>query len=275
MRSRQLEPSTFDSKPQLRILLIGKTLESTGGLFSAANHEVIQITSDAAVKLLRRQTFDVAVAIHPSESYLAALQAAAPQTLAIIVASSEPSETALPRYCQTLADDYLNLTGATPEYAIWILSRAIQRRQLLIDAQQFRASQSKEENCHAAIHQVRALRAAMLEDSDCSLAHPPAWLVSKLNELLKAYVVSVSEDLNGEIESFVDGLLQSGVTVHETLMAHSFATEEILLGLGNRPGWHTLGRSQILAHRLTMLFLESLKPNGDPAGIGLVADQVI
>ena len=115
----------------------------------------------------------------------------------------------------------------------------------------------------------------MLEHTESTSARPPEWLVAKLNDLLKVYVVSVSSNLHSEIESFVEGLLQSGVTIHETLMAHSLATEQILLGLGNRPGWHALGRSQILAYQLTMFFLASVKPDRDSTSMEWYEDAFV
>jgi len=271
LKSGPLEELTIESTPQLRIVLISDSLEGRAyrSLFELQNSELVYTTSDEAAKLLRQQSFDVAVAFDSDTTYLGALRSTAPQSLAIVAAGRESADVAAMQFCKTLADEYICLADTTSDHAKWILLRAVERRQLLIDAQQLRTTrtQTLDEDYHAAIHQVRALRATMLEQPEVTTTHPPEWLVAKLNELLKVYVVSISSELHDDVESFVEGLVQSGVTLHETLMAHSMATEQILLRLGHRPGWHALGRSQILAYQLTMFFLRSLKPSSNSSGI--------
>jgi hypothetical protein len=38
----------------------------------------------------------------------------------------------------------------------------------------------------------------------------------------------------------------------EALSAHTLAAEKLVLGLGNRPAWHILGRANLLAYELIM-----------------------
>ncbi len=270
LKPRPSKQLAIASGMQLRILLICETVDETPhtGLFRFENCETVKTTFNDAVKLLRHQSFDVAIAMVPNPTQLHALRAGAPENLAIVAAGPEPVETAAVQFCQSLADEYLCLTTLNLEHVKWTVHRAVERRQLLLDALQLRSArtQSRDEDYHAAIHQVRALRSAMLEHPESTPTHPPEWLIAKLSDLLKAYVVSVSSSLHGEVETFVEGLSQSGVTMHETLMAHSLATEQILLGIGNRPGWHAFGRSQILALQLTMFFFKSSKPDGELSG---------
>jgi len=58
----------------------------------------------------------------------------------------------------------------------------------------------------------------------------------------------------------VQRLDKSEVTLPETLMAHTVATETLVLGLGSRPAWHVLSRANLMAYELMMQMSPMFSP---------------
>lgn len=255
----------------MRILDIGDVPENKADrktlLGQWADRLEITVASPAlALELLRKQMFDVALVWHShqldSVTYLPTLRTVAPESLGVVVLETDLgtlSSDALQSACLAAGSDgYLGLRESS-DVLCWRIHRAVERRQLLCHAQLWSTHQSKtrQEDHHEAIHQVRSLRAILLDNDATS--QPPEWLVDKFAELLRAYVVAVSGDLADEVGQLVSGLKQSGVTQCEALMAHSVATEQLVISIGPRPGWHMLGRSQMLAYEVMLQYSRDLQ----------------
>ena len=249
----------------LRVLLIGNAANSLADSELrnrlTACLEVTVSPPAAAIKLLRERAFDAAIVVHndglDAVAYLPTMFAVGGENLAIVIAGERPSFEMEVRCFEAEADAYYCQTGSSVDLLFWHLHRAVERKGLVHDARQWltHQEQAREQDHYAAVHQVRSLRSVLLDrDAD---PHPPQWLVKKLGELLRAYVVSVSGDLADEVRLLVGILEQSGVILNEVLMAHSVATEQLVIGLGNRPAWHVLGRSQMMAYELLMHFSKS------------------
>ena len=64
-----------------------------------------------------------------------------------------------------------------------------------------------------------------------------------MEDLLRAYLIAVADELPDEVAQRVDSLRQSGVTLDEVLLAHSVATERLLVNIGSRSGWLSWGEA--------------------------------
>jgi hypothetical protein len=89
---------------------------------------------------------------------------------------------------------------------------------------------------------------------------PPSWLVDDLGELLKIHVMAGVGSLRAEVVDLVARLQACHVTVREALLAHNVAVEELVAGQGNRGTWHILGRANLLAYEMMLVFAETSCP---------------
>ena len=219
-------------------------------------------TLESAMTLLRQEQFDVVILHHEvgkldAVAALAPIRAASPDYLAIVVIGDKPNSEMTAVCMERSADAYYSRNETDVRTLLWGLARASERQRLLREANGYQQAleQKAAQHHQEAIHQLRSLRAVLVEHciemSDCDPC-PPAWLVEHFLELLRNYVVSGTGNLRDEVSQLVDRLEHSEVTLAEALSAHAQAAEELVLGLGNRPAWHILGRGNLLAYELVM-----------------------
>lgn len=220
--------------------------------------ETSELNLQQAAKRLRQQSFDLAVieistALDPFQC-IPLLQELGSENMAIVVLGMDTDAKDEADFLAADVDGFVDLTRTTMEQIQWTIVRAVERRKLLTESQRSLSQQAqrRQQDALAAVHHVRAMRGVLL-DSSCD-ARPPDWLVKKFDEVLRAYVVSAADDWTDEISQLVAGFTNCGVTLCDALMAHSLATEELLLSQGQRPGRRISERSQILAYAIVVQF---------------------
>lgn len=221
-------------------------------------------TLEAAMTLLRQESFDVVILHHEvgkldAVAGLAPIRAASPDYLAVVVMGEEGNADMTAHCLENAADAYYCRRETDVRTLLWGLARAAERQRLLRDAHTYQqALETKAKQHHQeALHQLRSQRSVLvdhfaLSGDEVDGACPPPWLVNHFTDLLRIYVVSGTGTLREEVSELVDRLEHSEVTLAEALMAHTLAAEELVLGLGNRPAWHILGRANLLAYELIM-----------------------
>ena len=215
----------------------------------------------SAMKLLREQIFDVVILHHDEQlnalEAIGLVRAAAPDHLAIIVMGERPSNDMTAQCMDASADAYVCRTSTDVRTLLWTLARAAERqsmiREVLESREAFRQHQTQQHQ--DAISQLRSQRSVLLEHIALSMdvdPCPPEWLVDKLLEMLRLMVVSGTGKLHDEVEILVARLEHSEVTLIEALSASYLAAEQLILGLGSRPAWHIVGRTNMLVLELTL-----------------------
>ena len=220
--------------------------------------EVTFADASSSFELLRRQVFEVAVVTDQKQGQALRIVPMVldlgPDNLAVVVVGEGASARTEVEFLSVDADAYHSTTQSHSELLRWKVARAVERRHLMSRAAKWSSEQARlrQEDSHAAVHLVRTLRSQLLETS--TPAQPPIWLTNKFLELLRAFVVSAATNMDAELSQLVDGLLTSRVSLNEALMAHSLATEQLLLGMGRRSGKRLSERSQTLAYALIARF---------------------
>lgn len=256
-------PTKFPETDGLRVLFVRDAAcelpeeQQVAAIFDDC-FDVTKACANTAMKLIRQQVFEVAIVRDSMElaatDFVPMLLEVGPEDLAVVVVGDRLPVEFEPLCLALDVDAYQCLRYANAELLRWKIHRAVERRRMAAHSQRWTSQQAKrsQEESQDAIHHVRALRGFLLETD--APARPPEWLVRKFLELLRAYVVSLAVDWNDELAQLVDGLRRSHVSLCEALMAHSLATEQLLLGMGRRPGRRVLDRSQMLAYALVVQF---------------------
>lgn len=289
MQQRSLTETPYgDLPPAMRILFVSETGNSNQWFAeclstdSALDIQLETVAMDAVWSRLREEAFDCLV-LHddasPQElsatqessrtekgtatqdewdivSIIDLIRTTAAANMAIVVLGSAAVETKLAACLEASADAYLCQSSTNARALLWTLARASERQRMLTENATLRhkLQQHSGHDHQQALHQIRAQRGLLVEHVDESQTdpHPPAWLVDRLFELLRIYVVTGSGRLREDVAQLVEPLEQCEVTLAETLMAHCAATQRLVQGLGNRPAWHILGRANLLAYELVM-----------------------
>lgn len=217
---------------------------------------------ESAMALLRQEVFEAVIVQHqPGKldaiAAIGAIRAASPDFLAMVVIGEQPEEEMMAVCFDASADAYICKGTTDVRTLLWVLARAGERQRLLRESHESRTAlqQQRAQQHQKAIHQLRSQRSLLLEHiaiSSSADPHPPSWLVEHFLDLLRIFVVSGTGTLRDEVTQLVANLEDSEVTLAEALTAHTLATENLILGLGNRPAWHILGRANLLAYELVM-----------------------
>lgn len=223
--------------------------------------EVTYVSPREGLEIARKQAFDAAVLLRCNRfdalGYLAMLRATGASEFATLMATHEVDPDFEAECCRRDADGCAMGCPGAPGWFECQLQRAVERNQFRSAASHWDSHQKrmKQVDQRAAIHQIRAIRGVLLEGMAVGTnPTPPSWLTDRLEGILRAYVVSVGSDVSDEVQSMVCSLQKSGITQCEALLAHSVATERLMLSLGNRPGSHVLNRSQLLAFEMMTHF---------------------
>lgn len=259
--------------PLLRVLEIsarGETSESDSHNWLAeclANDSAMDIklepaTLTSAMTLLRQEVFDVVIVHHlpghvDAMAAIGPIRTSSPDCLAVVVVGDESASSMSALCLEATADAYFCRGETDVRTLLWGLARASERQRLLRECRSLQESvaQQKSRQHQEAIHQLRAQRSLLVEHfvaTEQHDPHPPAWLTECFLELLRIYVVTGTGNLRDEVTQLAGRLELCEVTLAEALTAHTLAAEEMVLGLGNRPAWHILGRANLLAYELVM-----------------------
>jgi DNA-binding NarL/FixJ family response regulator len=252
----------------MRVLYIA-TRQRTGGWLAeafaadSASKVVLEeaVGMAAGMARLRDEVFDAVLVSHESDE-LNALDliegyrtGGANDPIVVLGTQSEQEMAAL---CHEVgADAYVCVHTATTRNLIWVVARAVQRRQLVCEnqrltlAEQARMQREHEESAHL-LQQQRAL----LEDSEnhdpCNPSELlpthflPAELIQHYRELLRTYVIMGSGNLATELKRLAELFVAAGLSARQTLHLHLHVLEELVHGLGSRSTRHVMIRADLL-----------------------------
>jgi DNA-binding response OmpR family regulator len=181
------------------------------------------------------------------------------------------------------ADAYLCVNTTTTRTLLWAAARAIERHELsrenrrLLQADRQRLHQEHLEadrllaEQRALISDLESLTsnrevtsagspdASALQSRSSQPSLPPTTnqstvaavrlpdnLVAHYRELLRAYVIMGSGNLNGDMQELALLLVNTGTTPQQTMLLHLQVLEELVRGLGSRSARHVMTRADLL-----------------------------
>ncbi|HJS07294.1 MAG TPA: hypothetical protein VJ809_06520 [Pirellulales bacterium] len=257
---------------------------------------------------LRDEVFDLVLVAHePGEldalELIEGLRASGhDEPILVLGVASEQEMTAL---CYEVgADAYLCVNTTTTRTLLWAAARAIERHELLRENR--RLVQADRQRLHqehleadrllaeqrALISDLESLTSQQeLESADALKTHSPQShlappgrdaddqqpfapgrlpenLVAHYRELLRAYVIMGSGNLNGDMQELAELLVGTGITPQQTMLLHLQVLEELVRGLGSRSARHVMTRADLLVLEIMIhlaegyrdRFLERLHP---------------
>lgn len=214
----------------------------------------------------------------------------------IVLGAQPPQDVEVLAY-EVGADAYCCVAQTTTRSLLWTFARAIERHTLirenrrLLQAERQRLQQEHQEaerllsQQRALVEELEALRdgeappqpqtgllgAGLSLDgegarelfSSSHLAHLPASLPPQLvhhyREILRAYVIMGSGNLNQEMASLADLLCAAGVGGREAMQLHVFVLEELVHGLGSRSARHVMNRADLLVLEILIHLVENYR----------------
>jgi DNA-binding response OmpR family regulator len=203
------------------------------------------------------------------------------EPILVLGVASEQEMTAL---CYEVgADAYLCVNTTTTRTLLWAAARAIERHELLRENRRLvQADRQRLHQEHLEADRLLAEQRALICDleslkSERELETPdgprsdampsrakqpppatasdpgalsagrlPANLESHYRELLRAYVIMGSGNLNGDMQELADLLVGTGTTPQQTMLLHLQVLEELVRGLGSRSARHVMTRADLL-----------------------------
>jgi len=234
---------------------------------------------------LRDEVFDMVLVAHePGEldalELIEGLRASGhDEPILVLGVASEQEMTAL---CYEVgADAYLCVNTTTTRTLLWAAARAIERHELLRENRRLlQADRQRLHQEHVEADRLLAQQRALISDLE-SLTfdsepeksaneratplrskpqpQPPAAgrstpaaqrlpdnLVAHYRELLRAYVIMGSGNLNGDMQELAELLVGTGITPQQTMLLHLQVLEELVRGLGSRSARHVMTRADLL-----------------------------
>lgn len=259
---------------RMRVLFITGTCRTGGWLAKAfASDSASDVQMDEAVGVaaglarLREEVFDAVLIGHEGDGLdaldlLDAIRTGSCEEQPIIVlgAQSEQEMTAL---CyEAGGDDYVCVNSTTTRTLIWKVGRAVERHRLIDENRRFNNEhrhrlQLEHDEAARLLSQQRALIEGLEDLCDesrdpdskseqCACPDLPTKLVAHYRELLRAYVIMGSGNLNHEMNQLAEMLTSAGVTASQAMLLHLHVLEEMVLGLGSRSARHVMNRADLL-----------------------------
>ncbi len=174
-----------------------------------------------------------------------------------LVVLGDASETELAPLCfEVGADAYVSVPSGTARGLLWLIARAIERRQLqrenrrLLQAQRHRLQQEQGE-VERLLAEQRALAAAVPSDPPTA-GELPAALKDHYRELLRTHVIMGSGNLLRETAELAAALVKANVSPGQALLLHADALAELIRSLGNRSGRQVMTRADLMALELLL-----------------------
>jgi hypothetical protein len=87
----------------------------------------------------------------------------------------------------------------------------------------------------------------------------PVNLVSHYRELLRAYVIMGSGNLNGDMQELAELLVSTGTTPQQTMLLHLQVLEALVRGLGSRSARHVMTRADLLVLEIMIHLAEGYR----------------
>jgi hypothetical protein len=87
----------------------------------------------------------------------------------------------------------------------------------------------------------------------------PAKLVAHYRELLRAYVIMGSGNLNADMQELSELLVSTGITPQQTMLLHLQVLEELVRGLGSRSARHVMTRADLLVLEIMIHLAEGYR----------------
>lgn len=258
---------------RLRVLYV-TSFHRTGGwlaeAFAADSAVEVQLEeangTNAGLAHLREEVYDAVLLSHtPGEldalEFLSALRGGGSEEPVVVLGAESEQEMAALAF-EAGADSYVCVNTVTTRTLIWMVARAVQRRQLtrenrrLTQAEHQRRQRELLETRRVLEEQQTALHTlnmyAAQEHSEPSFqlataedALPPA-LVAHYRELLRAYVIMGSGNLGTEVQNLADLLTVGSLSARQIMGMHLEVLEELVQGLGNRSSRHVTTRADLL-----------------------------
>lgn len=261
--------------PQMRVLFITGTGRTGGWLAEAfAADSAVEVAMEEAIGVaaglacLRDEVFDAVLISHEGEGLdaldlLDAIRAGSSDEQPIVVLGLQSEQEMSPLCYEAGGDDYVCVNSATTRTLIWKVARAVERHRLVAENRRFeqeqrhRLSLEHEEATHllrqqrdlvVGLEQVRdsAHDAAGQIEPTCELADLPETLVAHYRELLRAYVIMGSGNLNDEMNRLAELLVAAGIGASQAMLLHLNVLEEMVRGLGSRSARHVMNRADLL-----------------------------
>jgi DNA-binding response OmpR family regulator len=216
------------------------------------------------------------------------------EPILVLGVASEQEMTAL---CfEVGADAYLCVNTTTTRTLLWSAARAIERHELLRENRRLlQADRQRLHQEHLEADRLLAEQRALIcdlesltsprelassngppADSPQSRApqqsHPPTEnqstftgrrlpenLVAHYRELLRAYVIMGSGNLNGDMQELAELLVSTGTTPQQTMLLHLQVLEELVRGLGSRSARHVMTRADLLVLEIMIHLAEGYR----------------
>ncbi len=223
--------------------------------------------TNAGLAHLREEVYDAVLLSHtPGEldamEFLSALRGGGSEEPVVVLGAESEQEMSALAF-EAGADSYVCVNTVTTRTLIWIVARAVQRRQLTRENR--RLTQADQQRRHRELAETRRIldeqHAALqtLHDSDvenygqdktstagANKETLPAALVAHYREMLRAYVIMGSGNLSREVQSLGEMLTVASMSAKEVMSMHLGVLEELLQGLGNRSSRHVTTRADLL-----------------------------
>jgi hypothetical protein len=143
---------------------------------------------------------------------------------------------------------------------LWKIAFARERHQLISENRRLRQAQRHQLQLeHEEANRLLRQQRDMLSDLETLCAAPtpphtdspepldlPEVLVGHYRELLRAYVIMGSGNLNGDMQELAELLVGTGTTPQQTMLLHLQVLEELVRGLGSRSARHVMTRADLL-----------------------------
>lgn len=253
---------------RLRVLYVTSFHRTGGWLAEAfATDSAVEVSleeangTNAGLSHLREEVFDAVLLAHtPGEldslEFLSALRGGGSEEPVVVLGAESEQEMAALAF-EAGADSYVCVNTVTTRTLIWMVARAVQRRQLthenrrLHQADQQRRQREMAETRGILDDQHTALQTliARSEKQHAEAQEPqnlPQELMAHYRELLRAYIIMGSGNLSNEVQSLADLLTVASLSAKEVMSMHLSVLEELVQGLGNRSSRHVTTRADLL-----------------------------
>lgn len=244
----------------------------------------------AGMARLREEQFDAVLVSHEHDDLdgldlVEALRAADAEEAVILLGSASAQEIE-PLAFEVGADGYLCVHTATTRGLIWLVARAVERRQLIRENRrltqierrrlehELREADRLLNEQRALVHDLETLgdlggapnthgACAAMRDGLPHLAAEAVplheALVAHYRELLRAYVIMGSGNIVTEMSTLGELLASTGMSAAQTMQLHLAVLEEQVRGLGSRSARHVMARADLLALEMMVHLAEAYR----------------
>lgn len=272
--------------PWMRILFVTGPNRTGGWLAeSFAGDSAAEVRLEEALGMasglekLRHEVFDAVLVSHEANhldalEFLAGLRAATSDDQPIVILGSA-SEQEMAAVCyEAGADAYVCAHTTTMRTLMWKLALAMERHELVTENRRLNQDQTQRlEREHDESLRLLNQQKAMIRDAEnlpqfpgsTASAQVPcsqdkdevetslsSGLVEHYRELLRAYVIMGTGNLNAEMLRLVNRFTSESVTARQAMGLHLAVLEETILGLGSRSARHVMNRADMLILEVTI-----------------------